>query len=470
MSPFTTVPAATVDGQLWADSVHLAQGARVRRLRSVALTATGWLSMAMCVVLFLAEDGLGRFSNLGSSLTAVGIIAGLTATNALLLMLLLSARVSFIDKTLGQPRATALHSKLGDWVVAGLGVHAVFVLVGYSLMDGISWLDEFGLLWGEATDFILAVAGMTTLLVVVLSSIVAARRRLPYEVWHAIHLVSYVAVGLSIPHMFSMSGLLAQGAWQRAYWIAILVVTGAALLVFRFLVPLVTSLRHQIRVAAVRTAGPDAYSIEFTGRSLDRLGIQGGQYLHWRFLAKGLWWHQHPFSVSAAPRRDQLRVTVRTLGRGTAQLQGLRPGTRVMVEGPYGTFTASRRAGRRMALVAAGIGITPIRAILEEARFAPGDVTVILRSPTPGELYLLDEIKRLCQRKGARLISLTGHRAPGRWVPATAAETPIGEWIPNVADTDLYVCGPAGFIDSVVAEARAAGASSGRIHTEKYDW
>jgi len=470
MSPFTTVPAATVDGQLWADSVHLAQGARVRRLRSVALTATGWLSMAMCVVLFLAEDGLGRFSNLGSSLTAVGIIAGLTATNALLLMLLLSARVSFIDKTLGQPRATALHSKLGDWVVAALGVHAVFVLVGYSLMDGISWLDEFRLLWGEATDFILAVAGMTTLLVVVLSSIVAARRRLPYEVWHAIHLVSYVAVGLSIPHMFSMSGLLAQGAWQRAYWIAILVVTGAALLVFRFLVPLVTSLRHQIRVAAVRTAGPDAYSIEFTGRSLDRLGIQGGQYLHWRFLAKGLWWHQHPFSVSAAPRRDQLRVTVRTLGRGTAQLQGLRPGTRVMVEGPYGTFTASRRAGRRMALVAAGIGITPIRAILEEARFAPGDVTVILRSSTPGELYLLDEIKRLCQRKGARLISLTGHRAPGRWVPATAAETPIGELIPNVADTDLYVCGPAGFIDSVVAEARAAGASSGRIHTEKYDW
>lgn len=151
-------------------------------------------------------------------------------------------------------------------------------------------------------------------------------------------------------------------------------------------------------------------------------------------------------------------------------LQGLRPGTRVMVEGPYGTFTASRRAGRRMALVAAGIGITPIRAILEDARFAPGDVTVILRSSTPGELYLLDEIKRLCQRKGARLISLTGQRAPGRWVPATAAETPIGELIPNVADTDLYVCGPAGFIDSVVAEARAAGASSGRIHTEKYDW
>lgn len=453
-----------------ADSTLLLRRSPIRALRGTVVTAIGWLSMAMCIVLFLAEDGLGRFSNLGSALTAVGIIAGLTATNALLLMLLLSARVPFIDKALGQPRATALHSRLGNWVVMGLGVHAVFILVGYALMDGVSWLNEFVLLWGESTDFVLSVAGMTALLLVVVSSIAAARRRLPYEVWHVIHLISFAAVGLAIPHMFSMSGLLAEGGWQRTYWITILIATGAALLIFRFLTPLVVSLRHKIRVTAVRPVGPGAFSIEFTGRDLDRLGAHGGQYLHWRFLAKGMWWHQHPFSLSAAPAHSRLRVTVRVLGKGTAQLATLRPGTRVMIEGPYGAFTDAVRTTRNVALIGAGIGVTAVRAILEDADFGPGGATVILRSTTQEELYLLDELQHLCQRKGARLITLTGHRAADRWVPLDHADMSIEQLIPNLTDTDLYVCGPAGFNEAVVAEAGAGGVPTYRIHTEKFDW
>ncbi|MCA0294893.1 MAG: ferric reductase-like transmembrane domain-containing protein [Actinobacteria bacterium] len=431
--------------------------------------AAGWASMAMCLVLFLAEGGLSRFATVGGALTAVGILAGLAATNALLLMLLLAARVPVIDRVLGQPRATALHSRLGDWVVYGLGVHAVFILLGYTVMDNVSPIAEFLYLWA-ASDFILAVAGMGLLLVVVVSSIVAARRRLPYEVWHGIHLTSYAAVGLSIPHMFSMSGLLAQGAWQRTYWIAILVVTGAALLGFRFLAPLVTSLRHQLRVVRVQPAGPDAYSIELSGRRLDQLGARSGQYLHWRFLGKGLWWHQHPFSLSAAPRADRLRITVRTLGAGSAALASVRPGTRVFVEGPYGTFTDTARTSETVALVGAGIGIAPIRALLEDATFAAGNATVVLRASRADELYLLDEIEWLCRRRGANLVVLTGHRADGRWVPAESPELTLDELVPDLADADLFVCGPSGFTERVVAEARQSGVPARRIHVEDFAW
>ena len=433
------------------------------------LLAAGWASLAMCVVLFLADGGLARFTSVGGALTAAGILTGLLATNALLLMLLLAARVPLIDRSLGQPRATALHSTLGDWVVYGLLAHGLLVLLGYLVLDNVSIITEFLYLW-EASDFILAIAAFGLLLAIVVSSVAAARRRLPYEVWHAIHLASYVAVGLSIPHMFSLSGLLAQGGWQRTYWIVLLCVVGAALVGFRFLTPVVRSLRHRLRVVAVRPAGPDAFSIELAGRHLDRLGARSGQYLHWRFLGKGLWWHQHPFSLSAAPRDGRLRITVRSLGRGSAALRSVRPGTRVFIEGPYGTFTDRARTSLAVALVGAGIGIAPIRALLEDAGFAPGHATVILRASVSEELYLLDEIEQLCRRRGAVLHLLVGPRGDGGWVPSDAAGMTLDDLVPDLAGTDLYVCGPAGFSRAVVAEAQALGVPSRRVHVEDFAW
>ena len=330
------------------------------------MRATGWLLLAMTVVMVLAEDGLGRFSDLGSGVNALGIIAGLLATTAMLLMLLLSARVPLVDRALGQPLATSLHSKFGDYVVIGLGLHALLVLVGYAIMDNLAFFDEFGLLWGES-DFVLGVVGIGLLVAVVVSSIVAVRKRLPYEVWHVIHLISYAAVGVAIPHMFSMSGLLANGSWQRLYWIGLLVATGLCLLVFRFLRPLWSSLRHRLKVVAVEDLGAGVFSIELAGHAVDRLGVMAGQYLHWRFLARGLWWHQHPFSVSAVPKDGRLRITVRELGRGTAALRHVPLGTAVAIEGPYGTFTDDARVTDSVTLVGAGAGIAPLRAILEQA-------------------------------------------------------------------------------------------------------
>ena len=443
---------------------------RANRARVRVVLAAGWAVLAMPVVMFLAEDGFGRFANLGEAVNALGIIAGLLATSALLAMLLLSARVPVIERALGQPRATSLHSTLGDAVVLGLVGHALAVLGGYAIMDGMSIVDEFVLMWGEDVDLVLAVAGIVLLGVVVVSSIAAARRRLPYEAWHAIHLASYVAVGLAVPHMFSMSGLLAEGSWQRTYWIVLLVATGAALLVFRFLRPLQLSLRHRLRVASVTPAGPGTYHVEFTGRALDRLGVRAGQYLHWRFLAPGLWWHQHPFSVSAVPAQGRLRITVRELGAGTVALRQVRPGTPVAIEGPYGRFTDAARTRSTVTLVGAGAGIAPLRAILEETGFEPGAATVVLRGSTPEDLVLADEMAELCRRRGAHLIELVGHRAGDRWVPADRPGLTLAELVPDVARGDLYVCGPDGFTASVVADAAAAGVPSSRVHTEAFSY
>ena len=442
----------------------------VRRLLAVSLRTAMAGTFVMSVLLFFANGGASQFDNVGDILLSVGVLAALTATNALLLMLLLAARVPMIDRVLGQARATTLHAKLGEWVVLGLVLHATFVLVGYAMLDNVGLVAEFALLWGDSGDFVLAVFAMGALLTVAVTSVAVVRTLLPYEAWHVVHLLSYAAVGLAIPHMFSMSGLLAAGSWRRTYWVTLLVVTGAALLWFRFLVPALRSVRHQVRVQRVVRLDRDTFHIEFTGRRLDRLRVEPGQFLRWRFLARHAWWHDHPFSLSAATTPTTMRVTVRVGGRGTAALSDVPPGTRVAIEGPYGAFTHQHRTRRAVVLIGAGAGITPIRALLEDADVTVGAVTVVLRDSDLDQVPLLAEIAQLCEQLDARIVVLAGHRTPGRWVPDTDADLTLAELIPDVAQADLYVCGPRGFVDSVLADARAAHVPALQVHHEQFAW
>jgi len=433
-----------------------------------------WSSLAVPVALWLGADGpAAAASSLGGALTAAGIVAGLVATAAMVLMLWLSARVPVIDRTIGQDRATALHARLGQATVGGLLAHGLLVVAGYAVADSQGLPAEFATLWTFG-DFALAVVAGVLLVGVSVSSVVAARRRLPYEAWHAVHLLSYAAVGTSLPHQFSMGGLFAEGL-ARWYWAAVWLATGYVTLRHRLLGPLFTSLDHRLVVSSVEFETPDVATITMTGRRVAGLGAAAGQYFHWRFLAPGLWWHQHPFSLSAAPAGDTLRITVRNLGAGSARLLRVRPGTPVAIEGPYGLFSDRSRTSEDVVLVGFGVGVAPVRAVLEETAFAPGRATVILRAATEADLLLLDEIDALCRVKGARLFTLVGHRghdAAGRpvWLPEQDAHLRLADLCPRVADADVYVCGPTAAADLVVADARAAGAPADRVHCERFDW
>ena len=471
-----TLPARTASTQTPPpdDTARYRRRTRARDLRAGSLTVIGWASVAASVALYLAYGGMYEFDTFPHALTALGIIAGLVATDLMCLMLLLAARIPYVERCYGHDRTVALHSRLGTWVLSGLGLHAALLIVGYAAAEGVSVIEETVSLW-SVTDVMLGFVALGLLAAVAVSSVIAVKRALGYEAWHVIHLTTYVAVGLSIPHQFSMSGLFADGTWQRWYWIGLYGATVISLLAFRVLLPLLSTAQHGLVVTRVVREAHDVVSIEMRGRHLPELDVAGGQFLNWRFLAKGLWWHQHPFSVSAAPTADTLRVTVRNLGAGTASLMDLQPGTKVMVEGPYGTFTDAARTSSGLVLVGFGIGIAPVRALLESTEVVPGKATVILRASRPDELYLVREIEALCRQRGARLITLVGPRAIRRtgeasWVPVSHAGLGLADLVPHLGQSDVYVCGPQAATDLVVAEALAAGVPAGAIHDERFSW
>lgn len=459
----------------WFDRQH-----RQRMLRADLLTVIAWASVAASVALWLADGGAAAITSAASAFTAAGIVAGLVGMDLVLLMLLLAARIPFIDRSVGHDRALEFHRMLGKPSLYLLLAHGLLVAVGYGLAEGLDPVTESINLWVQVPDMWLAFVSMALFIAVVVTSLVAVRRRFPYEFWYAIHLLTYAAVATSLPHQFSVGGLFAEGTWQRLYWLAACIATGSALVYFRVLQPVLATSRHQLTVAKVEAVAPGVVNIVMKGRQLQQLRGTGGRFFIWRFLAPGMWWHPHPFSLSAEPvftgpdGDGYLRITVRNLGRGSAQLVRLRRGTRVAVEGPYGLLSTAARTRNKVVMIGAGIGITPLRALLESTPFAPGEATVLLRGHSDDELYLRSEILDICRQRGVRLFHLTGPRArqSNSWLPADAVRSgySLTSYVPDVADADVYVCGPAAWADNVIADAGLAGVPADQIHHERFDW
>lgn len=445
---------------------------RVRTAMADLLSVLAWSSTAFAVVLWLVTPSSRTITGVGSVITDAGIVAGLIGTDLTLVMLVLAARVPLIDRVFGQDNAIAVHRSLGKPVFYLLLAHGALLTLGYSAESATSPVAETIALF-STPDMPLAYLALGLFVVVVVSSLVAVRRRLPYEAWHVIHLLSYAAVLVALPHMLSVGGVLSAGSWQRTYWIALYVLALGLIALYRFVLPLVVTFRHRIRVTAVEPIAPGVVSIHLAGRDLDRLGVQGGQYGVWRFWTARTWWHAHPVSFSAVPGSGHARITVRDLGAGSARLGRISPGALVSLEGPYGLFTSRARTAPYLALVASGIGITPVRSLLEDTDLRPGEATVLLRGTDADQQYLWDETAELAARTGSALFAMVGRRAHSRESWMTEDDVRRGVTLrsvfPHLLESDLYVCGPKAWSDLVVREARLAGVPEHQIHQERFE-
>jgi predicted ferric reductase len=445
-----------------------------RRARVGDILVVGlWLSASLAVALFLISGGTARFGSIADAITSLGIVVGLIGTDFVLAMLLLAARVPFIDRAIGHDRAIAVHRALGKPAFYLLLAHGALLLVGYGVSSGLDPLAEVAPMLA-IPDMPLAITAIGLMALVVVSSFVSVRHRFSYETWHLIHLLSYFAVVVSIPHQLSIGSVFTATSWQRVYWLLLYVLAFGAIFLHRFLQPLVASMRHGLRVDRITEEAPGVVSIHLRGRGLRALGSAGGQFFVWRFWTLPTWWHSHPISLSAAATDTELRITVRDLGEGSKTISSVPRGTRVWFEGPYGVFTDAGRTARELAVIAAGIGITPVRALLQDSRLAPGEATVLLRASSPADTYLWGEVEELARLKGMQLTTMIGprtHDGPG-WMTETAAAAgaTILDLFPDLLQSDLYVCGPTAWLDAVEADARAAGLPAHQLHAERFDW
>jgi ferredoxin-NADP reductase/DMSO/TMAO reductase YedYZ heme-binding membrane subunit len=427
-----------------------------------ALAALAGLGLGVTIALGVSAETAGTLRATGGLATAGGRLAGLVAAYTMLVVVVLVARLPPLERAIGQDRLVRWHRTLGPWPLYLLTAHAVLITVGYARAAHDGLLHQLGQLIWTYPGILASTAAFVLLIAAGVTSYNKARRRMAYETWWSVHLYTYLALFLAFSHQVNTGASFVGHATARAWWTALWVGGLVLVVACRVLLPLWRSARHRVTVVGVRPEGAGTYSVLLRGRRLDRLPVAGGQFLQWRFLRPGLWWQAHPYSLSAAPSARHLRITVKDLGDHSRSLARLRPGTRVAIEGPYGAFTADAATSDRVLLIGAGVGVTPIRALLQDLPDGT-DVVAVLRASTPADLVLRDEVADHVARRGGVLHELVGARDR---VPLDAAA--LRRLAPDVARRDVYVCGPDGFTAHVGAGLAEAGVPRERVHHESF--
>ncbi|AIC46884.1 ferredoxin reductase family protein [Rhodoluna lacicola] len=447
---------------------------RVKRAQDV-IEVIAWSIIMTVLVMFLLDGGLKGVTDLPSALGAISRLTSLLGTALLLILLLLVARVPWIDKFYGHDGATVVHKRLGKPVLYLIVAHFLASLVQYSITNAKAIGTTLWWFITDVQDMLIATIGLALMIVVVLTSINFTRRKMSYEAWFFVHLTSYVSVALAVPHIFTAGSDVAGKPVQTTIWVALYLFVFLNILWFRVIIPIRKSFRKRLVLAQTVRDSSDTVSLYLTGKHLEKIEAVSGQFYFLRVLTPSQWWRPHPFSISAAPNGEYLRFTIGDRGDDTKLMQNIKPGTSIAIEGPYGLFTEERRTKEKVVLIASGIGIPPIRTLAESMAARPGDITVIYRVRNEADASLLSEIQEICRRREFPLHVIAGPRASkNSWLNDDGSNTPdvarLTVMAPHVSEADVYICGPEAWTHSVIKTVRKAGTPVDNIHSEEYAW
>lgn len=403
--------------------------------------------------------------NLGSTFIALGRLAGLLSANLILIQLVLIGRTILLESTFGLDRLSVAHKWNGYTVIIFLILHPILLTLGYSILTETTYLGQYKDFILNWHDVLKAALGFWLILGTVFLSITIIRKKLKYETWYYVHLFNYAALALAFGHQMNFASA-AQSPAFKLYWLTLY---GIAFLIIarRFLKPIWDLYRFRFTIERVEQEGP-ATSIYIKGRDLGQFPIQAGQYMIVRFLQQGFWAEAHPFSLSLAPNNNHLRITAKGLGDFTNKMPALLPGTKVLIDGPLGIFTALRSQNNKLLFIAGGIGITPLRSLMESLQSSKKDIVLLYANKTKQDIVFLSELQTLTVKPGNRLINILSNETVEGYASGMLDKSKIAELVEDVKERDVYLCGPPPMMKAVRKALIELGIPKSKIYYEKF--
>lgn len=282
--------------------------------------------------------------------------------------------------------------------------------------------------------------------VVVLTSLFRSRLTLAYEPWRLIHgYVAVAAVALSLWHIIGVNYYL-QGYVKRGFWIALAVAWIMALIHVRVVKPFLMGRKPYLLHEVIRERG-DSWTLVLQPDGHQGMEFRPGQFAWLTIGTSPFSIREHPFSFSSsAMDSEQLSFTIKELGDFTATIGTLPPGTRVYVDGPYGSFTPDRYGAAGYVFIAGGVGITPVMSILRTLadRHDQRPLFLFYGSTSPEEVTFREELELLKSRLKLQLVHVF-MSPPEGWNGERGYITAdiMGRYLPEQRmEFDYFVCGP----------------------------
>lgn len=427
-----------------------------------------WLSGAAVIVLFVLNDLLAGINAGGSSLLLeIGRLCGLVGTYFILWQLVLISRLPFLESGFGFNFLTRVHRWNGLLGITLITAHVAYITIGSAGVNSTGIVAEFIDLLTTKDNVLVAAIAFVMFLTIVALSITIVRRHLRFETWYAVHITAYLAILLAQSHQFSVGDDIINASVLSYYWIALYACAFGVIVLFRIGQPLYRYWRYRFKVSRVHIEATDTISIYVCGRNLKRFSYTAGQYAIWRFLTPDLWLQEHPFSISVAPGSNELRLTVKAVGDYTTMLQRIKPGSPVVIDGPHGDFTLAR-TGRPLLFIAGGIGITPLRAMLESLPENMPPPVLLYAARSQANLALRSELEQLLSGVGGRMYCVLSDEAAAGFYHGNIDKSLITKLVPDVASRDIMLCGPPVMMRKVSTTLQLLGVKRTSIYTERF--
>jgi predicted ferric reductase len=391
-------------------------------------------------------------------------IFALVGTAIALTSIALASRAPWIERAIGQDRMIFWHRKIGPYALFLIAFHVILVSFAKRVGPEMNaWQSLWDLVLG--TKWIMpALMGFVFMVGIGVTSYHRIRKLFSYETWWVIHLYSYIGIALAFMHEITNGVMFIDNEIFKDWWIFYNASVFAILITYRIVVPLKNSLRSKPTIQKIVRENRDTISLWIKVRKEKSLVAQGGQYFNLRLLSSNKWWEAHPYSLSGEPKDGTLKFTVKELGDHSRWLKTLKPGTKVLMEGPYGNFTANRLKGNKVILIAGGIGITPIKALMQS--FSGIESGLLLwRVSKKDDLILLADIEKLCQARKISFKPVIGSRAvQEQWLDESLSS------LSDVSEHEVFICASPSLIKSVKTDLAKFGIPEKSIYTEEFEF
>ncbi len=415
-------------------------------------------------------QGSGALFSQGAagSAVALGRLSGLLAAGFVLLQFIFMSRTPLLERSFGLDKIARIHRRHGKLSLIFLALHPLLLTVGYSWRSGLGLIPQFFSFLLNYQHVWLAAIGWVLFILVITTSLVIVRGKLRYESWYFVHLLVYLAVFLAFWHQIRIGSDLLSSRVFYTYWIVLYAVVLTNHLLFRFLRPLYLFDRHQFTISRLVNETHNTVSIYIRGRNLHKFAIEPGQFMILRFLTKGMWWQAHPFSLSLVPTSDELRVTIKAVGNFTATVRNVPVGTKVLIDGPYGIFTEAVSVSPKVLFIAGGIGITPIRSLMEQVLKKKKDAVLLYANKTARDIVFKTELEELSSRYGAPIVNILSNEPNYTGEKGLLDAQSIKRLVPDLPSREVYLCGPVPMMDRLRAALVSLGVPLAKIHYEKF--
>jgi predicted ferric reductase len=406
----------------------------------------------------------------------LSIAFGLVSYTWFVIVLVLSARIRWLDRLYGHDKVMVFHAYLSIAALAMGVIHYFYKQDYFPERTTQSLLGEIGIL---LFIFIMVLTMLAMVQNVIhrltlldrLRLFLAEKAKWDYTVLKVIHNFLTLAFALIVVH-----SAIASSTRESLTRMIIMYGSGGlalAVYIYHKFIRLLVMKAGSFMVTDVSRDSEKIYTISMK-REKGRLPrFRAGQFGFFRFASATSGFEEHPFTFSSAPQDQDLRITVKELGDYSTKLGHIPVNTKALMDGPYGIFTP-RPGTRPLLFFAGGIGITPFLSMLSAWEKEQFDTPVVLfwSARHREELVEFEKLSAISKKADyftfVPILSRPGEDWSGEKgrVNEQLLEKVAGPWLNP--KSRIYICGPQGYRKGVRKALKHFKIPGRIIHSEQF--